>query len=236
MPIEDVEEQDGLVVVRGAVPMGANVRDRGGDLARGATVAAAGVRLGPAHLGALAAAGVTAVRCHRVPRVVLAVTGSELRAPGEALEPGQIYDANGLILATQIRSTGATLERLPPVKDDPEALSYFVDWVGTEKIAKGEDVRELVDVTSNRRALAAFKSKGREAALKILEEARPELTSPLFQTMIEMTKALDDARLDDVQRVRKDQTGSAKGEVRFDRTHVRSTAKVDETDKAIKTV
>lgn len=100
------------------------------------------------------------------------------------------------------------------VKDDPEALTYFVDWVGTEKIAKGEDVRELVDVISNRRALAAFKSNGREAALKILEEARPELTSPLFKAMIEMTEALEDARLDDIQRVRKEKSGGARAIVR----------------------
>lgn len=100
------------------------------------------------------------------------------------------------------------------VKDDPEALTDFVEWVGTEKIAKGEDVRELVDVISNRRALAAFKSNGREAALKVLEEARPELTSPLFKLMIEMTEALEDARLDDIQRVRKDRNGGAKAIVR----------------------
>lgn len=100
------------------------------------------------------------------------------------------------------------------VKDDPEALTYFVDWVGTEKIEKGADVRELVDFVSSRRALAALKSQGRDAAMKILQEARPELTSPLFQTMIEMTEALDEARLEDIQRVRKDKSGGAKAIVR----------------------
>jgi molybdopterin molybdotransferase len=121
VPIEEVEERDGLVVVPGEVRLGANVRKRGGDLGAGEQVVAAGVRLGPAHLGALAAAGVTSLRCHRRPRVVLAVTGTELRAPGEPLQRGEIYDANGVILATQIRSTGAIVERLPPVKDDAEA-------------------------------------------------------------------------------------------------------------------
>ena len=83
------------------------MRPRGGDLRAGDLVVAAGVRLGPAHLGALAAAGVTRVRCTRIPRVVVAVTGTELRSPGEPLERGEIYDANGIILTTQIRSTGA---------------------------------------------------------------------------------------------------------------------------------
>ena len=129
VPIEDVEERDGVVVVPGVVKEGANVRPRGGDLAAGDVVVAAGTRLGPVHLGALAAAGVTHVTCSRPPRVVLAVTGTELRSPGESLEAGEIYDANGVILATQIRSTGANVERLPPVADDVEATRSAVERV-----------------------------------------------------------------------------------------------------------
>ena len=67
VPIEDVEERDGVVVVPGEVRAGANVRARGGDLVSGDPVVAAGVRLGAVQLGALAAAGVTSVRCHRRP-------------------------------------------------------------------------------------------------------------------------------------------------------------------------
>ena len=78
VPIEDVEERDGVLVVPGEVVEGANVRPRGGDLRAGDPVVGAGVRLGPVHLGALAAAGVTTVRASRSPRVVLAVTGTEL--------------------------------------------------------------------------------------------------------------------------------------------------------------
>ncbi len=120
VPIEDVREGDGSVVVP-EVQVGANVRHRGGDLVTGDPVVPAGVRLGAVHLGALAAAGVTSVSCSRRPTVVLAVTGSELRSPGEPLGRGEIYDANGLILATQIGSTGASVERLPPIRDDAEA-------------------------------------------------------------------------------------------------------------------
>jgi molybdopterin molybdotransferase len=127
VPIEDVEERGGTVVVPGAVREGANVRPRGGDLVTGDPVVAAGVRLGPVQLGALAAAGVTSVRCHRRPRVVLAVTGSELRSAGEPLARGEIYDANGVILATQIRSTGAAVERLPPVADDAAATRAAIE-------------------------------------------------------------------------------------------------------------
>ena len=127
VPIEDVEELDGNLVVPGSVVEGANVRPRGGDLRAGDPVVGAGVRLGPVHLGALAAAGVTRVRVSRFPRVVLAVTGTELRSAGETLERGEIYDANGVILATQIRSTGATVDRLPPVQDDAESTRAAIE-------------------------------------------------------------------------------------------------------------
>jgi molybdopterin molybdotransferase len=126
VPIEDVEEGDLTVSVPGTVREGSNIRGRGGDLASGDLVIAAGVRLGPVHLGALAAAGVTEVRCGRRPRVVVAVTGTELRQPGETLSRGEIYDANGVILSTQIRSTGASAERVPPVRDDIETTRAAV--------------------------------------------------------------------------------------------------------------
>jgi molybdopterin molybdotransferase len=77
--------------------------------------------LGPAHVGALAASGVAQVSCVRRPRAAVLATGSELRAPGEALRPGQIYEANGPILDAQLRSAGAEVERLPSVADDEDA-------------------------------------------------------------------------------------------------------------------
>jgi len=127
VPIELVEERDGSVVIRDNVVVGDNVRERGGDLRRGELVVDAGVRLSPARVGALAAAGVTSVRCTRVPRVVVVVTGTELRAPGEPLAPGQIYDSNGFILAAQLRSAGAAVERVPPVADDEAATRAAVE-------------------------------------------------------------------------------------------------------------
>ena len=100
------------------------------------------------------------------------------------------------------------------VRKSPEALDDFVQWVGTGKIARGADVRDLVDIVSNERALRAFSTDGRSAAMKVLERDRPERTSPLFKLMVEMSKALQDARLDDIQRVRKDESGAAKSIVR----------------------
>src|SRR5262249_59930285 len=103
------------------VTSGANVRPQGGDLRAGDEVVPAGVRVGPAQLGALAAAGVAEVVCGSVPRAAVLATGTELRRPGEPLGPGEVYEANGLILESQLRSAGATVERLAAVADDEDA-------------------------------------------------------------------------------------------------------------------
>jgi hypothetical protein len=96
------------------------------------------------------------------------------------------------------------------VKSSPAALDHFVRWVGTDKIGKGAEVRHLDAIIQNAQAFKAFDSGGIEAARPILMRDRPELTSALFKGMIELTKTLEDARLDDVARVRNDKNGGAR--------------------------
>ena len=79
-----------------------SARRAGTSSAGGLVVVAGGVRLGPAQIGALAAAGVAEVVCARRPRVAVLTTGTELRPPGSALGPGEVYEANGVMLAAQL--------------------------------------------------------------------------------------------------------------------------------------
>jgi molybdopterin molybdotransferase len=121
IPFEYVVERDNAVEIPEPVAPAANVRPRGGDLRAGDTVVGRGVALGPAQLGALAAAGIAEVACAARPRASVVATGTELRSPGEELGPGEVYEANGLILAAQLRSAGALPERLAIVADDEDA-------------------------------------------------------------------------------------------------------------------
>jgi molybdopterin molybdotransferase len=121
IPIEYVVEHGNDVEIAETVAQGANVRPRGGDVARGAAVVEPGVRLGPAQIGALAAIGTVRVACIQQPRAVLLATGTELRRPGEVLGPGEIYEANVPLLATALEAAGAAVERLPAVEDDEGA-------------------------------------------------------------------------------------------------------------------
>jgi molybdopterin molybdotransferase len=118
---EIVVEKANTLEVPKAVPAGQNVRPRGGDVDAGGVVVEAGERLGSAGLGALAAAGCAEVRCARRPRCAVLATGTELRRPGEALGPGDVYEANGLMLEVELRTAGAEVERLDAVTDDEPA-------------------------------------------------------------------------------------------------------------------
>jgi molybdopterin molybdotransferase len=121
VPLEDVVQTDNSIDVVNAVVVGAHVRPRGGDVAAGEVVVEAGVRLGAAQLGALAAAGVAALSCARRPRVAVLTTGSELAHVGDPLAPGQVYESNGLMLAAALAAVGAEVETLPAVADDESA-------------------------------------------------------------------------------------------------------------------
>jgi molybdopterin molybdotransferase len=118
---ELVVETDNHIEVSTAVAQGANVREPGRDVSAGAVVAAAGIRLGPAQIGALAAAGVAEVACGRRPLVAVLATGTELRAPGSALAPGEVYEANGVMVAAQLATAGAEVTRLDAVADEEDA-------------------------------------------------------------------------------------------------------------------
>jgi molybdopterin molybdotransferase len=121
IPIEYVVESDNGVEIEQTVGQGDNVRPRGSDVSAGDVVVSQGSRLGPAQVGALAAAGLVEVSAARRPRVVVLATGTELRRPGEPLEPGEVYEANGVLLATAFASAGADVETLPTVADDAAA-------------------------------------------------------------------------------------------------------------------
>ena len=121
VPIEYVVQHDNSIDVAEAVASGTHVRPRGGDVAAADVVVAAGVRLGPAQLGALAAAGLASISCVRRPLVAILATGSELARPGEELRAGQVYEANALMLAAALAAVGADIAELPAVADDESA-------------------------------------------------------------------------------------------------------------------
>jgi molybdopterin molybdotransferase len=121
IPVERVIDCGDRVEIPDRADSGQHIRPRGGDVREGEVVAEPGTRLGSAQIGALAAVGVAAVRCSVRPRVAVLATGSELRAAGEPLAHGQIYESNRAMIAAALRTAGAEVELLPVVEDDENA-------------------------------------------------------------------------------------------------------------------
>ena len=105
-----------------AVAPGANVVQRGEDLARGAAVLPAGRRLRPQDVAMLATFGVTDRDVHRRPRVAVLSTGNELCDPAETPRPGQVRDANQSALGAQVEAAGCDVTYAGIVPDDAPAL------------------------------------------------------------------------------------------------------------------
>jgi len=121
VPIESVSGTSEQIELASPIASGSFVRDRGSDIKRGDLILDAGTRLGSAQIGAAAAVGLATVLCRRRPSVAVLTTGTELRQPGEPLEDGQIYDANGPMLTAALLTSGAGVEHIPAAADTAEA-------------------------------------------------------------------------------------------------------------------
>jgi molybdopterin molybdotransferase len=127
VPVEDTEPDGDGVRILLARAAGEYVREAGSDLAAGADVLPAGVRLASRHLAAAAASGLTRLLVRERVRIAVVSTGSELVAPGETLGPGEIADANGVALDAAVRATGALVAHSARVRDDVERLRAELD-------------------------------------------------------------------------------------------------------------
>jgi molybdopterin molybdotransferase len=106
------------VAVQEERAVGVHVRSAGSDVEMGALVLSAGTVLGPAQVALLAALGRSSVQVIPPLRVLVLSTGSELVEPGGQLGPGQIHDANSVMLEAAVRGAGAHCVRARFVADD----------------------------------------------------------------------------------------------------------------------
>ena len=119
---EETEQTDAGVRFSASVRAGQHIRRLGEDIARGATVFAAGQRLTVAELPVLASLGIADIDVVRKVRVALFSTGDELQLPGQPLGDGQIYDTNRLAVHLMLEQLGCEVINLGIIPDDPQQL------------------------------------------------------------------------------------------------------------------
>jgi molybdopterin molybdotransferase len=127
IPVEDTLAAGEHVSISRGRSAGEYLREPGSDLRAGAVIVPAGTVLASRHLAAIAAAGITEVDVFRRVPVAVISTGSELVAPGERLDPGQIFDSNGVALAAAVRAVGGEVVLEGRVRDDVDELVALFD-------------------------------------------------------------------------------------------------------------
>ena len=157
------------VAVRVQVPQGANIRPAGRDVRRGETVLPQGTVLGPAEIGVLASLGLTHASVVRRPLVTIIATGDELLQPGEALEPGKIYDSSSFSLATAVQRHDGIPRLLGIARDTLASMNEKLDQglagdllLTSGGVSKG-DYDMVKDVLSQRGKIAFWSVRMRPA-------------------------------------------------------------------------
>ena len=124
------------VAVRYAPSAGDHARPAGEDAAAGELILRRGRILDPPSLGLLASFGFADAPVTRRPRVAILATGDEVQTPGEAPEPGRLFDSNSYGAAAALRRWGAEPVLIGVARDNMDDLRA--------KIRRGVDADLLI--------------------------------------------------------------------------------------------
>lgn len=122
---EDTDEGEKTVTIRDARDTGKNIRRKGEDFHAGDLLFAPGEALSPAHIGAIASAGIKTVPVHRRPRVAIISSGDELVPLDDfstEVAGKKIVCANSITLSSLVERSGGHAADIGISRDDRESL------------------------------------------------------------------------------------------------------------------
>ncbi|HET6604192.1 MAG TPA: gephyrin-like molybdotransferase Glp [Xanthomonadaceae bacterium] len=127
VPLEQAQMSGDRMRPEATPAAGAHIRYAGEDYRLGQAIAEAGTQVDAPIVAAAAASGIACVHVHRAPRVAVVVTGDELRPAGARLEPGQIHDSNGPLLAALLAGEGIAAMPVLHAADRHEAVASALE-------------------------------------------------------------------------------------------------------------
>lgn len=124
---EDGTETDNVLFINQAPTQGAHIRRRGEDVHKNSTLLPAGTRIAAAQIALLASQGYAQIPVYPALKVGILTTGDELVALGTPLQPAQIYNSNGPMLASLVAGLGAEPIHVLHANDTLESLQQALN-------------------------------------------------------------------------------------------------------------
>jgi molybdopterin molybdotransferase len=109
------------ILVKADAGKGRNILKAGGEVKSGDIIVKKGEKLLPGYLGLAAASGIHKVSVYRRPKLSIIGVGDEVVAPGEQLNPGQLYASNLVTMEAWLSFFGVTCTA-SVVQDSEEAI------------------------------------------------------------------------------------------------------------------
>ena len=121
--IADPDPDRKTIKIYNNVGLGENYCPKGEDFSAGELLAEAGLLVDSYLLAAVTSAGVRDITVYRRLRAAVITTGDELQNADTSLEPGKIYDANGIWLCARLREMGCEILQYETAGDDRDKIA-----------------------------------------------------------------------------------------------------------------
>ena len=120
--VEETNVTDGKLTIEKMPENGANICRKAEDISKGQTVLKTGTLITPSEIGIAAMAGRETLPVYRRPLVTVLTTGSEVISPVHIPPPGQVRNANGVLISSFLRQAGFSPVKVFHSSDDPASL------------------------------------------------------------------------------------------------------------------
>ncbi len=120
--VEVTTVKDGLLTINKMPDIGANICLKAEDITKGQTVLNRGILITPSETGIAAMAGRETLSVFRKPTISVLTTGTEVIPPVHVPGPGQVRNANSILISTFLSQAGFGAVKVFHSADDPASL------------------------------------------------------------------------------------------------------------------